>query len=600
MRRSTKITAVISTFAALAAVIPLVATPTPPAAAAPAQALPTPADVSGVIYPLTSFLDWAESPLTNITDPVLGEYALSQIVEEAAATVGQQFPGEIANAFSAGPDAGTAAVGLSEQLASELVHLRPVVADDDVTDVANPDFLPDFDHNGVYGDPGDLVAMEQGAQGAQGLGSPSTHPASGAFLYPCIADSGAVTYETTTGACAPGGTPNTTYRTGLAEQEPIIDDRGLALAATLWLPDAALNPATARAHTFPAVVISDGIASDQSDYFWIAMTLAAQGDIVLTYDPAGQGASEGSAANLFSPTTADCIFGGACHDLEDVVRWMLDDPITPIVDLAHSTPLFPLTTDPTPPGDAAAAVAGNPDLHNPGLAPAGANVDDPSFDLIDPSRVAVVGHSMGALSLLNYVDFQSKGPDGADGQPLPPLAAAVSLSGAATTAATIPIQFQTSDFDGSPTLVGPAVAGVDFGAAGMGIGYEQIKPLYDQLRTDGPGTSALSLIVLEGGVHTDFIDTPFITRTPWSLSVSAHYATAWLGCFLQHDGADCLTASLPESHLSSSFASEITPPGGALPRSSHCITVPTTASLAESPPQLGAALSGHPGFTCTP
>ena len=234
-------------------------------------------------------------------------------------------------------------------------------------------------------------------------------------------------------------------------------------------------------------MISDGLASDQSDYFWLAMTLAAQGDIVLTYDPAGQGASEGSAANLFAPSTTGCIFAGACRDLEDVVRWMLDDPITPVVDLAHSTPLFPLTNDPTPPSQAAAAVASNPDLHNPDAAPAGANVPDPAFDLIDPSKVAVAGHSMGALSLLNYVAFQSKGPDGADGQPLPPLATGVSLSGAAPTAAIVPIQFQTSDFDGSPTLIGPAVGGIDFGSAGSGIGYEQIKPLYDQLRTNGPG-----------------------------------------------------------------------------------------------------------------
>jgi hypothetical protein len=176
----------------------------------------------------------------------------------------------------------------------------------------------------------------------------------------------------------------------------------------------------------------------------------------------------------------------------------------------------------------------------------------------------------------------------------------VSLSGAAPTAAIVPIQFQTSDFDGSPTLVGPAVGGIDFGSAGSGIGYEQIKPLYDHLRSSGPGTSALSLIVLEGGVHTDFTDTPFITRTPWALAVSAHYATAWLGCFLQDDGPDCLTASMPAAHLSSSFASEITPPGGPLPRASHCITVPTTPSLAETPSQFGAALSGHPDYNCTP
>ncbi|HWF15051.1 MAG TPA: hypothetical protein VG244_02605 [Acidimicrobiales bacterium] len=597
VRRGKGISAVICTFVVLGTLVPLASIPTG-AAATTMPTLPIPADANGIVYPLTSFLDWAENPLENITDPALGENALTQILQNAAAAVGQQFRGEIAAAFSANP--GTAALNLSEQMAAELVHLRPVVAGDDVTDVANPNFLPDFDHNGVFGDPSDFVAMEQGAQGPAGLGSPSSHPATGAFLYPCIADSGAVTYQTTTNTCAPSASPHTTYKTGVAEQETIIDSRGLSLAATLWLPGAAVDPTTAHAHNFPAVVISDGIASDQSDYFWLAMSLAAQGDIVLTYDPAGQGASEGSAANLFSPSTAGCIFAGACRDLEDAVRWLLDDPIIPAVDLADSTPVFPLTSDVTPPNQAAAAVAGNPDLHNPDPAPAGANVPDPAFALINPSKVAVAGHSMGALSLLNYVAFQSKGSDGADGQPLPPLATGVSLSGAAPTAAIVPIQFQTSDFDGSPTLVGPAVGGIDFGGAGSGIGYEQIKPLYDQLRASGPGTSALSLVVLEGGVHTDFIDTPFITRTPWALAVSAHYATAWLGCFLQGVGPDCLTASLPAAHLSSSFASEITPPGGPLPRTSHCITVPTTASLSETPPQFGAAFFGHPGYDCTP
>ncbi len=354
----------------------------------------------------------------------------------------------------------------------------------------------------------------------------------GAFLYPCLSDTGAVSYETTGGSCAPPGTPGDTYRTGLAEQQTIIDSRGLAVAATLWLPAAASRPG-ARAHSFPTVVISDGIASDQSDYFWLAMSLAREGDIVLTYDPAGQGASEGSAANLFTPSTPSCTFGGACRDLEDAVRWVVGDPITPSVDLSTSTPL----------GQDTGSGGTNPDIHDPAYAPAGENVTDPALGLVDPSHLAVVGHSMGALSLLDYLWFQGQGPDGADGQPLPPLAAGVALSGAAPTSAVVPIQFQTSDFDGSPTLIGPAVGGVDlaFGTSG-GIGYGAMKPLYDQLRTTGPGTSALSMIVLEGGVHTDFIDTPYITRTPWSLAVSAHYATAWLGCYLQASTADCLRA----------------------------------------------------------
>ena len=205
---------------------------------------------------------------------------------------------------------------------------------------------------------------------------------------------------------------------------------------------------------------------------------------------------------------------------------------------------------------------------------------------------------MGALSLLNYLWYQGRGSTGIDGQPLPPLATGIALSGAAPTSATVPIEFQTSDFDGSPTLLGPAVGGVDLGAAGSGIGYADMKPLYDQLRAQGPGTSALSLIVMEGGVHTDFVDTPFITRTPWSLAVSAHYATSWLGCFLQHDNSDCYSAITPVAHLSSSFASEASP-SGPLPRISRCITVPTTASLNDPPSQLIQSVEGHPAFNCT-
>jgi hypothetical protein len=127
-----------------------------------------------------------------------------------------------------------------------------------------------------------------------------------------------------------------------------------------------------------------------------------------------------------------------------------------------------------------------------------------------------------------------------------------------------------------------------------------MKPLYDQLRTSGPGASALSLIVLEGGVHTDFIDTPYVPRTQWALSVSAHYATSWLDCHLDSDLHACLEAVTAINHLSSSFASEAAPPDGPLPHASRCITVPTTASLNDSPSQLADALGGHPDYTCTP
>ena len=65
--------------------------------------VPVPGDANEVVYPLTSFMDWAENPLQNLTDPALGEYAGSQMIEEAAAAVAKQFPTEIATAFSADP-----------------------------------------------------------------------------------------------------------------------------------------------------------------------------------------------------------------------------------------------------------------------------------------------------------------------------------------------------------------------------------------------------------------------------------------------------------------------------------------------------------------
>jgi hypothetical protein len=566
-------------------------------------------DAAGDVYPVTSFLDWLGHPLTDIPNASLGEYTLEQELDNALADVTQRYPQQIAALDIGGPNALTDASAFSQEMADALTHLRPGLPDMDVTDVASPQFLPDFDHNGVMGDPGDFTAFLNDT------------PSTGYFLYPCLSDTGAVTYETSTGRCEAAGTPGATYLEGVAQRESIVDERGLVLAATLWLPGAALRPGCPGAGDdptgctapdglaprsaldhgagLPTVVISDGIASTQDSYFWLAMLLASQGYVVLTYDPAGQGLSQGTAADLFSPSVPNCEFGGACRDLQDVVRWVLGDPITPVGNLQTSTNPLSVSTYEQALANASAGEVRLPfnSRLSPAYAPAGANVLDPARSVIDAQRLAVVGHSMGALSLLNYLWYQGRGTTGANGGPLPPLAAGVSLSGAAVTNAVVPIQFQTSDYDGSPTLVGPAVGGEDLGVPGNGIGYADVKPLYDQLVHSGPGTSPLSLIVLEGGVHIDFVDTPYIPRTIWSLAVSGNYASDWLNCFLEIDGAACLKAVTPIAHLSSSFASEASP-NGARPQPSWCIAVPTHASLDDSPANLVGALEGHPAYSC--
>ena len=521
----------------------------------PSAAAPPASSDQGLVYPLQSFLDWARGPADNLADSALVANTLKQEVLnaiESVAGLGKQVD----------PSHPAATV---KTLTDQLLHLRPDPGGLDLTEMADPRFLPDFDHDGVFGDPDDFVTM---------LHTPST---TGYFLYPCLSDQGSVSYETTAGPCTAAGTQGVKYKRGLAQTLTITDARGIPLAATLWLPAAALsagcptaaaNATDCRAPTglaarsaldggrgLPTVVIADGLASAQDSYFWLAMSLVRAGYVVVTYDPAGQGHSGGSVADLLSPPVPNCEFAGACRDLEDVVRW---------------------TVGQTAPG-------GSP---NPALA------------VVDHSRVAAIGHSMGALSLLNYLWYQGRAGLGIDGRPLPRLAAGVALSGAAPTSATVPVQFQTSDFDGSPSLVGPAVGGIDLGTPGNGIGYASMKPLYDQLRTDGPGNAAMSMVVLEGGVHTDFIDTPFIPRTPWSWAVSSRYALAWLGCHVRGVGGDCASAVAPSPHLSSSFASEYAAAGSA-PRPSTCITVPTTASLNDPLTGLLGALGGRPSYTCT-
>ena len=160
-------------------------------------------------------------------------------------------------------------------------------------------------------------------------------------------------------------------------------------------------------------MISDGLASAQSSYFWLAMTLARAGYIVVTYDPAGQGTSDGGVLNLFSPSGGRCTFAEPARDLQDVMRWLVGDPITPVVDLKTTTPLVaagPETTHPT----ASAAASPHPGpIPGPAYAPTGANVIDPALGAIDTSDLAIAGHSMGALSLLNYLWFQGHGGGGA-------------------------------------------------------------------------------------------------------------------------------------------------------------------------------------------
>lgn len=543
-------------------------------------------------YPFVSYFDWLGSPARDAQDPSLGPYNFDAGIlgiEERAVERYPQHYGASRLTDCQGLDCQSLQNEIQTAVDS-VTHVRPTVPYAGVWgDAGHPAYMPDWNGNGDFGDSGDFdLDIDETLDEAP-------------FRYPCPMEDGSVRYENTDGQCVDAAS-SVIYKLGTAREMKIVDSRGLLLDATLWIPGEA--PPVAG---YPGVVFSNGIASRQDYYYWLAMRFARAGYLVLTYDPAGQGQSEGGASELFDPfdqtdqAIKDCEFGGACRDLQDVARWFVGDDVMPIANLgASNDPLAPATYQEELFQQSFSEQQSNyskgrirspyVSRKNPAYAADGDNVENPVLDSLDKARIALAGNSMGAMSTLNYLNYFGNGGIGADGNALPPVQAALVLSGAAATRAVVPIQFQTSDYDGSPILVGPTAFGLFLGGTDprslgqpQGIGYAPIKDVYDKLRDGGFGDAPLSLLVLEGGVHTDHVTVPFVPRAVWANHVAGEAAVDWLDCHVRKDQAACADAIADRDHLSRAFASEQTPMDERGTNASQCIRVPDRASLNQSP-----------------
>ena len=572
-------------------------------------------NTDALLYPLTSFLDWTGGPQRDLQDQALGQYQFQEGIVGAVNRAVTRYPEHLSSIHDE-----ASARREAQGVVDALLHNRPDVPWDHWGDVGNPDYMPDWNHDGVYGGVGDFDADTDGDPHGDSL----AHLDTAYFLYPCF-DEGQVTeaekdrvrYLTSGGTCS--NAVGESYQLGVAKELKVVNARGLVLDATLWIPGSAFasppsvvcsNPAQgvcqakpaptldgfATGTKLPGVVFSNGLSSRQEHYYWFAMRMAAEGFIALTYDPAGQGESEGTWEDLFdlfdqssdsldlsgSGETTGCQFRGACRDVEDMVRWFVGAPMADVRgDLNDEQLRIAARKDPA------------------------TNGPNPGADILDTTQVALAGNSMGALSTLHYL-YDLGGPNGnqgMDGNPLPAVAAAISLSGSTPTTAVVPIQFQTSDYDGSPILVGPTVLGLSLGEGSSGIGYHLIKRRYNTLRDDAGRRQPIELVILEGGVHTDHAATPDITKTIWAIRLASAYAADWLNCHVK-DGGDtnapsCIAATGSRVHLSRALASEQAPATATGPASSRCLTIPDRAILNQPPLDFVNALSGKSVCDCT-
>ena len=539
-------------------------------------------------YPIEGLTHWPDSFLDSFTNPAFGRYNFDAGLYGAVRRAIQRYPERYLN-----PDMD--ARHELQVAIDAIAHNRPSLPYSHIGDAGHPTFLPDWDHDGVFGDSGGTAPGESGDYDAES----DTIDDTAYFRAPCYDESYHPHHRYASGSCDTEDAGAEPYLMGVAHEMRVVNARGLELDVTLWLPMSAFagngcpsvgSPAYAdrdawngcvaapnlASVSLPGVVFANGLASLQNHYYWFAMRMAAAGYVVMTYDPAGQGESEGTGDDLFAradPNPPEGVFPGTYRDLQDMMRWFVGQPIVAV-------PYDDLRVE--PPADPA---------DNPA---------NPAAPVLDETRVGLAGNSMGAMATHSYLQSLARGV-GADGRPLPQIKAAIPMSGAAgPIRAVVPIQLQTFDYDGSPAFVVPTAFGVFLGAGNQGIGYPPMKRVYDEMRASGQGDDAVSFVVMEGGVHTDHVDQIFVPRTLWGIAVAGDYAQAWLDCHVVGIATACSTAANPAPHLSRGFASEIDVDGPAGPGPSRCIQAPDEAMLNQAPGDFVSAMRGQPVYDCVP
>lgn len=460
-----------------------------------------------------------------------------------------------------------------QKLIDMTVHQIPTIAGAGLLPV-NRLFVPNWSHNGQWGSPEDnALEIDSPAHSAGNVGLTAQ------FRYPCVRAEGDVWYQNEDGVCVPGDTPGAVFKTGTARKVQIIDSRGLRMAATLWYPEGALDPGNTK--KYPMTVFTNGAAVAQSAYYAWTETAVTRGYIGLTYDEAGQGASDGTVLDQEIPFNVPyCASSGICRDVEDVMRWVFNDDIGN----APTTESFlGDTSDPVNFWNTV-HIPRIGKLHDPAYAPEGDNIRNPALDIVDLDRVGVWSQSQGSLGLTHYLKDVGEGK-GMDGRPLPKPAAAVVMSALSPVFNSIvPTQIQTADID----IPGMTIAGItglnnfNFGGANIGLNLTDgplgDKAWYDWLRRHGSGNAALQTLTLLGGSHGDTANIDFIVpQATYSVAISVNYAVDWMDCHVQQDDSACGRVTQADPHLSKSVASEIAPDGTAGP--SYCMNTPTEQSL---------------------
>lgn len=344
----------------------------------------------------------------------------------------------------------------------------------------------------------------------------------------------------TLGQALPGGNVGDpeAYDAGLRYEVEFLNREGTKLVGNIW-PCRSATPAGTQA-ACPGVVVTTGsIQVTQHMYGWLARTLQDAGYTVMTFDVRGQGESEttthaGDVPALANPQDQANFVNGTV----DALRFLLSTQSQPYVPVGWTT----------------ARRAGADGL---------VNADDlewsnPAPDALDPTRLALVGHSLGA-SAVSVVQQCSNAYPGkeVDDAALP----------AGCAGQRFPIR-AIAAFDSLAGGVRPVVPAFDHRADGYFINAvptptapspdERTRATSPYGQWRGADVDACSITV-RGGTHAEWTEIPYIvSATRYGVPQAQYYVRAWFDRYLSASAAatgfDALSAGptpaeTPGQHL---------------------------------------------------
>jgi dienelactone hydrolase len=317
---------------------------------------------------------------------------------------------------------------------------------------------------------------------------------------------------------------------GTSRQISFLNRYGALLRGTVYAPrHGATDPYTGQPLTgpYPGVVITPGsIQGSEGMYVWLAQDLAERGYVVLTYDVQGEGTSE------TLPHTTGSAFPFCNPFAEPVDGNVSGCPGVPFQQLANFT-------------------TGTEDALDWFLSPsnpyAGQLDRSPDLQTVTPgrtTRIAVVGHSMGAfaVSKLQATDERIEAVVALDklaGPSSPALPGAGSNADNRPVVPALAIQseygFTVTPYflSGSSLLPSP----------GNPDPMRERRTGFDDWKAAGVDTM---LVVPRASTHLEYADIPYVLpASRWGQDLTSRYVQAWLDRYLKHraNDADLLSPS---------------------------------------------------------